>query len=93
MRCMRIMVLAFCLLVLLASGAFANFVHKDVPDDSNAIAFDQRLLLRQAHEEYIWPDVIHSQQQIKAQKSKYDKRCMDSSQPLIYAESTPTGRQ
>lgn len=73
MRCMRIMVLAFCLLVLLASGAFANFVHKDVPDDSNAIAFDQRLLLRQAHEEYIWPDVIHSQQQIKAQKSNMIK--------------------
>ena len=69
MRCMRIMVLAFCLLVLLASGAFANFVHKDVPDDSNAIAFDQRLLLRQANEEYIWPDVIHSQEKIKAQKS------------------------
>jgi tetratricopeptide (TPR) repeat protein len=63
------MVLAFCLLVLLASGAFANFVHKDVPDDSNAIAFDQRLLLRQANEEYIWPDVIHSEQQIKAQKT------------------------
>ena len=73
MRCMRIMVLAFCLLVLLASGAFANFVHKDVPDDSNAIAFDQRLLLRQADEEYIWPDVIHSQQQIKAQKSNMIK--------------------
>ena len=69
MRCVRIMVLAFCLLVLLASGAFANFVHKDVPDDSNAIAFDQRLLLRQANEEYIWPDVIHSEQQIKAQKT------------------------
>ena len=73
MRCMRIMVLAFCLLVLLASSAFANFVHKDVPDDSNAIAFDQRLLLRQADEEYIWPDVIHSQQQIKAQKSNMIK--------------------
>ena len=73
MRCMRIMVLAFCLLVLLASGAFANFVHKDVPDDSNAIAFDQRLLLRQAHEEYIWPDTIYSQQQLKAQKSNMIK--------------------
>jgi tetratricopeptide (TPR) repeat protein len=69
MKCMRIMVLVFCVLVLLASAAFANFVHKDVPDDSNAIAFDQRLLLRQAHEEYIWPDVIYSQQQIKAQRS------------------------
>lgn len=73
MRCMRIMVLAFCLLVLLASGAFANFVHKDVPDDSNAIAFDQRLLLRQAHEEYIWPDTIYSQQQMKAQRSNMIK--------------------
>ena len=70
---MRIMVLAFCLLVLLASDAFANFVHKDVPDDSNAIAFDQRLLLRQANGGYIWPDVIYSQEQIKAQKSNMIK--------------------
>jgi len=73
MRCMRMMVLAFSLLVLLASGAFANFVHKDVPDDSNAIAFDQRLLLLQAHEEYIWPDAIYSQQQINAQQSNMIK--------------------
>ena len=69
MKCMRMMVLAFCLLVLLVNGAFANFVHKNVPNDSNAIAFDQRLLLRQAHGEYIWPDAIYSQQQINAQKS------------------------
>jgi tetratricopeptide (TPR) repeat protein len=66
---MRIIVLAFCLLVLLANGAFANFAHKDVPADSNAIAFDQRLLLRQAHEGYVWPDAIYSQQQINAQPS------------------------
>jgi tetratricopeptide (TPR) repeat protein len=67
------MVGAFCLLAVLASNAFANFVHTDVPDDSNAIAFDQRLLLREANEEYIWPDVIHSQQQIKAQKSNMNR--------------------
>ena len=73
MKHLRLMVLAFSLLVVFASGAFANFVHKDVPDDSNAIAFDQRLLLRQAHEEYIWPDAIYSQQQINAQQSNMIK--------------------
>jgi len=62
------MVFYICLIVLLADGASANFTHEAIPNDCNAIAFDQRLLLEEANEGYIWPDAIYSEAQLKAQQ-------------------------
>ena len=69
MRYIRVTVFCICFIVLLANGAPANFTHEAIPNNSNAIAFDQRLLLQEANEGYVWPDAVYSEAQLKAQQN------------------------
>jgi tetratricopeptide (TPR) repeat protein/sugar lactone lactonase YvrE len=69
MRYIRIIVLYICFIVFLANGASADFTHEAIPNNSNAIAFDQRLLLQEANEGYVWPESIYSEAQLRAQRS------------------------
>ena len=47
-------------------SAFAEFEHSDIPNDSNAIAYDCKLVQIEKNEGYLWPDHIFTQAQINS---------------------------
>jgi len=62
-------VVLFALLLLTSiSNATAStyFEHENIPNDSNAISYDDNLLVLEKNGEYLWPDIIYSQQVINA---------------------------
>ena len=60
----------FTLFYFFLNDASAYFEYKDIPADSNAIAYDQKLLLREKCGGYLWADNIYSEALLKAAQQK-----------------------